>query len=509
MKTILASHSNHILLFISLLVSFPLLFDNALEHSFPMGYAGLFTQMAEQIANANFRLPLESPFYGPSGIPFVYPPFGLYLLAIFIKLTGKYFVFLRLLPPLLSLISLIPLFYLTLELSKSALAATITVILVATSPDLYIAHAWSAGIARTPAFIFALTSLFFFSRQLNKRLPSNIILTGVFLGLAFMSHLLYALFCFLWIWWWTLFGKNAFARIKDSAVSSMLGLLTASIWLVPTLLRHGIVIFINAFGSHGGADLLFFWKNFTGLFDLFLNHITPLTSSILLYVPILIGMIATLVKREFAMASFLFFIIPAFPGGVRFIFLLGCIFAGVGLSTLVDWGVMISKGRLKTMSFVIMIVPLLGIIWWNSYLTLSNYSPRLDENAIDVAESIQGIIAPDETYLALIKQDEAEWLPFLFQREPIVSQWGSEWLGKYNEQTYLMSLFRDCQKTQDWPCVEGAIIETGGYPDHLITYANDVQLNDQISRTKQWKQFYANDRYVVWSRMIDGHLLLK
>src|ERR1041385_860478 len=100
-----------------------------------MGYAGLFTQMAKQIADANFRLPMESPFYGPGGIPFAYPPFGLYLLAVLIKLTGKYFIFLRILPPLLSLISLIPLFYLTLQISKSPIASSVAIVLAATSSD--------------------------------------------------------------------------------------------------------------------------------------------------------------------------------------------------------------------------------------------------------------------------------------------------------------------------------------------------------------------------------------
>ncbi len=74
----------------AIFASVPLLFSNAFLYGFPMGYAGLFTQMAQQIADANFVLPSMSPFYGPGGIPFAYPPLGLYLLAVFIKLTGKY-----------------------------------------------------------------------------------------------------------------------------------------------------------------------------------------------------------------------------------------------------------------------------------------------------------------------------------------------------------------------------------------------------------------------------------
>ena len=503
MKRFFLSYSNHILLFISLAVSFPLLFENALEHSFPMGYAGLFTQMSKQIADANFRLPMESPFYGPGGIPFAYPPFGLYLLAILIKLTGKYFIFLRLLPPLLSLISLIPLFYLTLELSKSPIAAMFTVFLTATSQDLYVAHTWAAGIVRAPAFILALTSLYFFSRHLNTRSQDHVILTGVFMGLAFMSHLMYGLFCFLWIWWWTLFNKNAFASIKDSMISSVIGFLTVSIWLVPIFFRHGIVTFINAFNSHGGESTLSFWQNLQGLFNSFWINIDPVTSSSLLSVLVSIGILTLLVKRESIFPLFYLFIILVFPEGARFIFLIGCLFAGIGLSALVDWASAISKGRLQPLVITLLLVPVFGIIWWNGFRALSRNTPLIDNATLYLADYVHENMPSNGKYLALMKQDEAEWMPFLFQHQPLVSQWGSEWLGAYNEQTYLTSRFNGCRLNQDWSCVESIIEETGDVPDYVITYVKNNRLNQEILSTNQWMQIYANEIYTVWSQKTD------
>lgn len=497
------SHTNEVLLLVSLAVSFPLLFENALEHSHPMGYAGLFTQMAQQISDANFQLPMESPFYGPGGIPFAYPPFGLYLFAFLIKLTGKYFIFLRLLPPLLSLIALIPLFYLTLELSGSAFAAAVTVILTGTSQDLYIAHVWAAGIVRAPAFFFALTSLYFFTRQLKSRSRAGILLTGVFMGLAFMSHLMYGLFCFLWIWWWTIFSKNAFIAIKDSLISSAIGFSTTSIWLLPVLFRHGIKIFINAFNSHGGEGTLYFWQNPRGLFDLFQSNIHPITSNDLLSIMVLTGGIALLIKREFVLPMFYLFIILVFPEGERFIFLLGCLIAGIGLSSIVDWAYIISNGRLKPLVSIILLVPLVGIIWWNGFRTLAGYAPQLENATFELADNVQANMPANENYLALVKQDEAEWMPFLFQRQPLVSQWGSEWLGTANEQTYLTSRFTGCQSIQDWVCVESFIPQTGDEPDYVITYVKDFRLGQQMLSTDRWIRIYANNTYALWSRKTD------
>ncbi len=500
-KQLQAFLAENVFLLVTLAICAPLYLANALKYSVPMGYAGLFTQMAQQIADANFQLPMASPFYGPGGIPFAYPPFGMYLLAIFIKVTGKYYVFLRLLPPLLGLISFIPLYFLTLELSKSRIAAVSTVIIAAGSTDIYIAHAWAAGIVRAPAFIFALTSIFFFSRQLNKRSIRNVIFTGVFFGLTCLSHLEYALFCFLWIWWWSIFSKNAFLRIKDALVSSGVGLLVASIWFVPILLRYGIDVFTNAFGSHGGQGLFSIWDNARGLVGLFLNHFKPISSNQLLLILVLLGVICFVMTKEFAVPLFYLFIILAFPDGSRFVFLIGSIVAGMGLSAVVNRVSVISPAHVRPIVILILLVPILGFLWWNGFVTFSRQSPNLYSAAFDLSKHIQSTILPHEKYLALVNQDEAEWMPFLFQREPVVAQWGSEWLGKYDEQTYLMGLFRDCQRSQDWLCVTSVAKDNEINMDYIITYIKDGKLNNSIMSTREWEEIFVNGRYKVWKKI--------
>lgn len=501
MKKFYTSHLNEILLAVSLILSLPLLLKNAIEYSYPLGYAGLFTQMAEQIAENNFRLPLETPFYGPGGIPFAYPPLGLYLLAILIKLTGKYFIFLRFIPPLISFASLIPLFYLTLELSKSSIAALITVILTATSQDLYIANAWAAGIARAPAFFCMLVSLYYFSRQRNNPARLNLVFMGIFLGLSVMSHLVYALFCVFWVGWWALFsGEVSFKkRLQNVFLPFAVSALIASIWLVPTLSRHGMLIFLDAFNSHGAKEALSFWQNIQGIPGLFLLHTESVTSNGMLFALILSGMIFLIFKRKFTLVAFFLFIVMVFPERERFVFLLGCIIAGIGVSMLLDLCFVISKERMKQQYLLMLIIPIIGMIWWSGLESISKYSPLIDRRALDLAQYIQLNMKPKQTYLALVKQDEAEWFPFLFQREPLVAQWGSEWLGAYNEQTYMMARFRDCRAGQDWTCIEGVFPETGKYPDIMVTYAKDNDLNEQVASSGSWFQLYINNRYIVWS----------
>jgi hypothetical protein len=200
------------------------------------------------------------------------------------------------------------------------------------------------------------------------------------------------------------------------------------------------------------------------------------------------------------MVLFYLFIVLAFPEGERFIFLLGCIVAGMGSFALIEIMSTNSDDLLKPAVFAMILIPILGILWWNGFKTFSRFVPLLSNETFDVAEHVQASTSPDENYLALVRQDEAEWLPFLFQRAPLVSQWGSEWLGAYNEQTLLMSRFGGCRTSEDWSCVENVILETGDNPDYLVTYVNDERLNQQIFTTGQWTKIYMNKRYTLWSR---------
>ena len=485
-------------LIIGLAVCAPLYFANALKYSVPMGYAGLFAQMAKQIAEENFHLPMESPFYGPGGIPFAYPPAGLYMLAIFIKLTGKYFVFLRLLPPFLGLVSFIPLYYLALELTKSKVAAVAAIVIAATSPDLYVAHAWAAGIVRAPAFIFALTSIYFHLRQINNPSGPGLVLAGVFFGLTCMSHLMYALFCFLWIWWWSIFGQNIYQKIRGALTVSAIGALIASIWLVPVLIRYGADVFFRAFDSHGGDALFSFWSDPSVLLRLFLGNFTPISSYPILLILVLIGTTSMLARKNFAFLLLYLAVVLAFPESSRFVFLMGSIAAGLGISALAHGVTGILPVLLRPVLAVGLLIPIFGAIWWEGYAALSKQTPRLYTTTLDLAERIQAMMPADQTYLALVKQDEAEWMPFLFQREPAVAQWGSEWLGNYNEQVHFMALFHECEKDQDWACVQDALTISSIQPDYLVSYVTDMELNDNIMLDGRWGQIYENDRYLFW-----------
>ena len=490
--------SDAVPLLTGLVVSLPLLFRNAVIHVFPMGYAGLFTQMAAQIADANFALPVSSPFYGPGGIPFAYPPLGLYLLALFIKFTGSTYFFLRWLPPLLSLLSAALTFFLSKKFFNLPFAAMITMILTAASFDLHTAHVWSAGIVRAPAFVFAILFIYFYSPGAAGRSLKSSTIAGVFLGLAFLSHLAYGLFCLFWLATASASLPDWKPSIRAAFVTGVIAVLVSSVWIIPVVSTHGWVVFSGALNSHGGSQFLSGSFRWSGLLRLLYFNLAPILASPALAFLVLVGLIQLLLRRQFRFVFFFVLITLFFPENARFVSWLGCFIAGYGL-----WFVSIQlsewMGRFVRIPHYVWIFLALCVLWWNGFAALVRFSPLLTESALDLQERRAEVFLGDGTYLALLAQDEAEWLPFLLEREPLVSQWGSEWLGTYDEQTRLMSLFQSCRKEKDWDCVKAVFADMDDAPHFVITYRAEKKLNGQISADPDWVEVHANGRYTVWA----------
>lgn len=486
---------------IAILVSAPLLFYNAFAHDFPMGYAGLFTQMAHQIADANFALPSDSPSYGPGGIPFAYPPLGLYLLAIFIKLTGKYYIFLRFLPPIFSLLTVGLTFFLAQKFFKKPFISTAVAILAATSVDLYIAHTWSAGVVRAPAFIFAILVLYFYSPDPDDRSTQDILFSGLFFGLAALSHLAYALFCFFWIMVASISLRNWKKALIDPFLAGLIALAVASIWIIPSASRYGWQVFFGAFNSHGGNELMMGSFSLASFIRLSQINLAPILSTPLLAVLVLVGGFYLFFHKRYRFIFFFLLTISIFPENARFVYWLGCFFAAYGLwffSAQLHERISKQVRIYQSVWMAVLVISILGILWRGGFIAISRFTPFLNVSALELQEKSSDIFLRDGAYLALLIQDEAEWMPFLIQREPLVSQWGSEWLGEYDQQTRLMSMFQGCRKEKDWNCVKSVLSEMNATPEYVITYRIDKKMNEQIAKDTRWREIFSNKRYTVW-----------
>ncbi len=482
-------------LLIGLLLAAPVFFFYAFRYSIPLGYAGMFAQMAEQIAAANFVLPLEIPRYGPGGIPFVYPPLGHYIFAVAIKLGFSIWAYLRLVPAVFTLVSLVPLYFLARDLTGIRFGALAAMLLVATAPTVYSIHVWSAGVVRGLALVLCLTGLFFYLRALRQASWRHILLAGISLGLLLTTHLLYTLFAalvgiaFLLAEWQP---RRALVALGILA----LALLVASPWLGLVIARHGFESLWMAASSHRNADFLsLLFQDFGGALNYLWENLAHVTRNGFLAVLSLPGFILLLFRRQFHLP--LAFLITLAIGEASFF---PVILAAMMAGGFAEWVVERCSGRRLlqgTLAVLTAAVILLGL--GKNLSEIIRYEPEIDVYSIQMAKFVREETNPAQTYLYIGKINEAEWFPYLLERTPVFALWGSEWKGNYAEQLQTLIDLRACQMQKDWPCIESLLLVKDARPDLLVA-PNQRWLFQQLKDTRAWEVIYENERYLVWER---------
>ncbi|HAE58512.1 MAG TPA: hypothetical protein DCG54_03120 [Anaerolineae bacterium] len=472
-----------------LLGSFVLSF-NAFCHGYPPGYAGMFVLMAEQIAAENFSLPQEIYFYGPGGVPFAYPPLAHYIMALAFRMGVSAWTYMRFMPAVFSLIALVPLYGLTRQLGASRWAGMAVMLIAAFSPYLYSPHTWAAGVVRAPAFGLMLIGLFFAAGAMRGvRLRRFTILAGFFFGLTILTHLGYAFAFSLWIIAWVCAQpcwKNWYIGLSIALV----GILVALPWLLTILTRYGIDVFVGALSSHGTGGFLNSLGSFTSIFNYLVKTLEPIFASLPLALFFLVGLITALFHKKINLVLAFVFIALFSAESNRFVM--------ASILPLIGYGLSFPVRRLEIFKRLFAIIGILFFAYYG-FSEIKNFRLRIGGQARELAAFIQKNTDARDRYLILTPQDEAEWFPWLLQREPLIAQWGSEWLGKFDEQTFYMYQLGGCVYEDDYNCLQNLILQVGE-PEMLITVWQQKHIASQLNADPAWEITYENSRYVLWER---------
>ena len=491
-------------LLVTLALTAPVIFFQAFRYNFPLGYAGMFTLIAEKISQANFALPLNIPHYGPGGIDLVYPPFGMYIFALAIKLGIPTWFYLRVVPAIFTLLALIPLYYFALELIESKVAAAIAIILIITQTAVYYTHVWSAGVVRALALGFCMAGLFFYVRSLREFSWRNLLFAGLFLGLTLTTHLLYVAFA-------VLVGVACLiSEWKPSRLLIALGILgvalvVAAPWLILILERHGLSALFMALSSHRNTDFFTSLREIVPAVQFITDNLAYVTGNWGLMVLALPGFLWLLARRKFQLP--LAFLLVLFMGEASFYAqILAGIMAGAFAGEVVRWTASkLAKRDDKQVSMLLSLLPalliLIGAMWsiTNGVSQIAQYQPEINQSSLEMASFVRGNTDPNATYLFVGRINEAEWFPYLLDRTPVFALWGSEWKGIYAEQLEALNALRECQLEKDWTCMEEIQVEHSVSPDLLIV-PNRQWLVRQIKDTKNWDRLYTDEFYLVWQR---------
>jgi len=496
-------YRKHIPLLVALLLSAPIIFFQAFRYSFPLGYAGMFTLIAEKISEANFELPISIPHYGPGGIPLVYPPLGMYVFALAIKMGIPIWSYLRMIPAIFTLLSVVPLYYFTLELVESKVASVLAVVFVITAPAVYYTHVWAAGVVRALALFFCLTGLFFYVRSLRDFSWRNFLLAGISLGLLFTTHWLYVVFAAL-VGLACLIAEWKPSRLPIAFGILVLALLVAAPWLILILERHGVSNILLAYSSHRIADFFLSLKEISATVQFIRDNLGHVTDNWFFTALAFPGFILLILRRKFHLP--LAFIFILFMGEASFYTeILAGMMAGAfsaeifrlapGLAVLKSTGI---SGLLKLMPAMAVILCFI-LASMNGLSQITQYQPEIDGHALRMASFVKHNSDPAAMYLFIGKINEAEWFPYLFDRTPVFAMWGSEWKGTYARQSEILIALRECQLQKSWACMEDIQQEQSVFPT-LLVGPNSRWLMQQIKDTHAWDLIYTDELYMVWKR---------
>jgi hypothetical protein len=486
-----------------LAAALPALFLNAFRYNLPVGSAGLYTLMSEDLANNHFLLPTSVAYYGPGGMPYAYPPLAFYLMGFFVKVIGVPVIgYLRFAAPLFAWLSLVPAFLLAFELTGSRVAAIVSSLIVASSADIYSVQAEAGGIVRALAFGFALAGLLFYLRATRKPGWRDALLSALFFGLTLLTHLSYALFFALSVAAYVLVSPGQKKRWRAGILAGLAGLVIASPWWLAMLSHYGGQVFAGAFASHGNDYFLSILRDPGQLSPWIDQALNIIRRNPILYGLTLTAFIYFLARKEFFLPLWFTLLLIFASEGTRYLVLVGAIMIGAAISQIYASILQdrhlpgLSNGRVFQGMFFVAACTLL--VYQEGFSIISNITPAISAETYTLAAFIQTETPSSATYVISSGPDEAEWFPYLLERTPVIASWGGEWRGTYPDQVSNLLNIMDCDEKQSLPCLEGLFDNIQSHPYLLITHTDRAQLTQQIEESGSWQKIYQNARYFVW-----------
>ncbi len=224
---------------------------HVLSSDFPLNDGGMFYSMVSDLQNARYRLPFETS-YNSLNIPFSYPPFGFYVVAVFNRITGLSFLeIFRLVPLVTTSLTLVAFFLLSRSLLSSKAAVVASVFAFALIPQSFIWLLMGGGVTRSWGFLFAILALHQVHTLYTRRTRLPALLSILFCGLTVLSHLETAWFLtFSIALFFLAYGRHRFGMLSSVIVAVGTIAFTAP-WWATVLSFHGVQPFLAAAQTGG------------------------------------------------------------------------------------------------------------------------------------------------------------------------------------------------------------------------------------------------------------------
>lgn len=481
------------------------------SHAYPSFGAGLYLLVAEEISAAGYALPETIPYYTEGGVPFAYPPLMFYAVAAIRDLTGvDPIAITRILPGLVTVAYLVPLYLLARDLLDSRPQAALACLVVAVSPPALRWHISAGGIVRAPAFLFALSGIYAGLRVYRYRDRRWVVPSLVLFGLTVLTHPLYtAFFVLSYVLLFVRFDRTL-RGLAQGAFVGLGGLALAAPWWAQVVAHHGVDVFTGAAGTHGGiggglAEL----AAVDGLGSLPLDQLWMLAP---------VAGVAYLLKRGryflpvWFVAVVLAFGKPRLSLTVGALVLAVVLFDGVAPWLRRETSLAVDGRGVVTVALVALTV--VGLAGGAAYAAgVANAhagNPALpqfiDGDDVAAMEWVRTETDPSATFV--VQGDAAEWFPQQTRRTMLVGPWGVEWKGQqpYDRQ---LDLFRDVSACNSATCMRQTLSSAGVHPDYVylpkgqftvrgMEYRRTSQLAMSMHLSPTYRTVFENDGVIVF-----------
>ncbi|SIR77017.1 hypothetical protein SAMN05421858_3754 [Haladaptatus litoreus] len=471
-----------------------------ITHPYPAYGAGLYLQIAEEISAHGYALPERIPLYTDDGVPFAYPPLMYYVSAVIMDMTGVDPITLsRLLPGFVTVLYLIPFYYLAREILESTPQAGFATIVLAVTPPVLQWHLSAGGVVRAPAFLFALTGAYTGIKLFKTSNMRWVIPSTVLFGMTILTHPVYTVFFgTTYLLMFACFSRTPRGLVYGAFVAGG-GILLASPWWLQIIATHGADIFTAASGTHSGLG------GGVGRFlDQFVYPLEPELPAIF-FVGSFAGTVYLIRKRRFFLPLWL--VAAAFMlGKLRFQFP-----AGAMMLSILVFEVIVPRIRylsaktrysrsapLVVVMVIALIISSVGVSYaaggLNSNFDSSTQPAFMDDDDKAAMEWIQENTASDSEFIVL--GDVAEWFPLMTDRAILVGPWGVEWEGHENYRHHL-SLYKRLSRCPGKACLTKKMVANDVDPNYIYVPKNHYTVRGIDQYQKPWmrEQMVDSDRY--------------
>lgn len=481
-----------------------------LSHPSPGFGAGVYFEIADRIVAHGYRLPETVPEYLGQGVPFAYPPLVFYASAVVLDHTAVDPVTLsRYAAPLLTVLYLVPYYFVARELLYERTEAGLATVLLAVTPPTLRWHLAAGGLVRTTAFLLALTGLYTGIRLFRTGRSRWLLASTLLFGLTILAHPVYtAFFALSYLLFYLAWDRSIEGLLSGLAVG-VGGVVLSAPWWVSVLDLHGPHAFATAFAAAVPTGVAS--PGVQRLVDQFVRPLVGSLPASLFFVLSFAGLFYFVGRGRFVLPAWLV-TVAVVIGQVRFQFVAGSMMAAAFLLGVVreiaqshlpvrEWRRSADVSDAITVSLVAVVLAstVVGVTFGATAIPGAEQEPRSHPEFMNRSDEVamswvSERTDPSATFVVI--GDAAEWFPVLTDRTVLVGPWslGVAGLARYDDRS---SLYEELSACDTETCVTRRLEGADLRPDYLYVPKGSYTIGgrEEENTTALRRTLVRSDRY--------------